>query len=80
MLTLSSCNFTTSTHDKPENKPVKLVLTTSMLSDKKDHVCGMTLQEGQIADTTTYNSKVYGFCAASCKADFIKDPEAMLNK
>lgn len=78
--TLSSCNFTSSTHEVANKEASKKILTTSILSDKKDHSCGMTLQEGQIADTTTYNGKVYGFCAAVCKEDFLNDPEATLNK
>lgn len=78
--TLSSCNFTSSTNEEANKEPSKKILTTSILSDKKDYSCGMTLQEGQIADTTSYNGKVYGFCAEVCKEDFLKDPEAALNK
>jgi YHS domain-containing protein len=51
-----------------------------MLDDTKDYSCGMTMQDGGIADTTLYNGKVYGFCATGCKEAFLKDPEALLKK
>ncbi len=79
-LAFMACNFTSSTHEEVKKEPTKKNLTTSILSDKKDYSCGMTLQDGQVADTTLYNGHVYGFCAAACKEDFLKDPEAMLQK
>jgi YHS domain-containing protein len=44
---------------------------------KKDLSCGMPITAG-ISDTAHYKSKLYGFCSAECKADFLKDPETHL--
>ena len=80
-MVLSACTFTSKTHEETSAKePSKAIINTSMLADTKDHSCGMTLQDGAIADTTLYNGKVYGFCATGCKEEFLKDPEAMLKK
>ncbi len=46
-------------------------------ASKKDVACGMMLSAG-ITDTAHYNGKIYGFCSAECKADFLKTPEAFL--
>lgn len=46
-------------------------------ASKKDLSCGMPISAG-LSDTTTYKGKLYGFCSAECKADFLKDPEAHL--
>ena len=46
-------------------------------ASKKDVACGMLLTAG-ITDTAHYNGKIYGFCSAECKADFLKTPEAFL--
>lgn len=76
VLVLASCNSkqteTTSTETTAEAKAPELKLAD--LSDKTDHVCGMELTEGGIADTAHLGDKVYGFCAAECKAEFVKDP------
>jgi YHS domain-containing protein len=44
----------------------------------KDLACGMPVSAG-IEDTLTYNGKLYGFCSASCKGEFLKNPTAYLN-
>ena len=44
---------------------------------KKDLPCGMPISAG-VSDTAQYKGKLYGFCSAECKADFLKDPEAHL--
>ena len=46
-------------------------------ASKKDLSCGMPISAG-LSDTATYKGKLYGFCSAECKADFLKDPEAHL--
>ena len=61
-----------------ESKGVNIKL--SQLATNKDLNCGMPLEEGAIADTTTYKDKVYGFCSPECKADFLKDPESKLSQ
>lgn len=60
----------------PPAAPVKLAdLTTDI-----DLVCGMTLEEGGIADTASYEGKVYGFCATGCKEAFLAKPQDYLAK
>ncbi len=61
-----------------ESKGVNIKL--SELATNKDLNCDMPLSEGAIADTATYQGKIYGFCSTECKADFMKDPEAHLAK
>jgi YHS domain-containing protein len=39
-----------------------------------DLVCKMSLEEG-ISDTVHYNEKIYGFCSADCKTQFVAAPE-----
>src|SRR5882724_3315657 len=46
-------------------------------ASKKDMSCGMPISAG-LSDTTIYKGKLYGFCSAECKEDFLKDPEAHL--
>lgn len=46
-------------------------------ASKKDLSCGMPVSAG-VADTVTYKGKLYGFCSAECKKDFLKDPEGHL--
>ena len=78
---LFSCTFTSKTHeDTGSTTSKKEMILLSSLSDSKDYSCGMTLHDGNIADSTTYNGKTYGFCAKGCKEEFLKDPEAALKK
>jgi YHS domain-containing protein len=74
-------NTTTETHalEKPaadtvvKAKPFAAVVFTS----QKDPVCKMPVRAG-IEDTAHYKGGVYGFCAAECKEEFLKDPELYL--
>jgi YHS domain-containing protein len=50
-------------------------LTRDMVDNKKDPSCGMPLTAG-LEDTVHYNGKVYGFCSAECKNQFLKNPAA----
>lgn len=83
-LFLASCNNQATkteegTHPAPpEVKTIELKL--SDLGSTKDNVCGMELEEGNIADTTTYEGKIYGFCASECKAEFVKEPAKYLSQ
>ena len=80
-----SCNQPTTV--APEKKmettmaPVKDTTINNLAkldyASKKDLSCGMPISAG-LSDTTTYKGKLYGFCSAECKADFLKDPEAHL--
>jgi len=49
-----------------------------LVDNKKDPICGMPVKAG-ISDTIHYKNKVYGFCAAECKAEFAKSPEQYLS-
>jgi YHS domain-containing protein len=53
-------------------------LDPSLLASANDPVCGMSIKDG-IGDTTTYKGKIYGFCSASCKEDFLKEPEKYIS-
>ena len=48
------------------------------LASNKDLVCGMVLEGQGIADTTSFEGNVYGFCATECKTEFLKDPKSNL--
>jgi len=41
----------------------------------KDPVCGMEVDEQKAAATSVYHGRTYHFCAAACKATFLKAPE-----
>jgi YHS domain-containing protein len=47
--------------------------------NKTDYSCGMPVSAG-VADTAHYKGKVYGFCSAECKAEFLSKPEEYLSK
>ena len=80
---LMSCNQTNKA--VPEKKmeamaakdSAKNNLANLEYASKKDLSCGMPISAG-LSDTATYKGKLYGFCSAACKADFLKDPEAHL--
>ena len=46
---------------------------------KRDPVCKMPVRAG-VEDTAHYKGGIYGFCAAECKADFLKEPELYLKE
>lgn len=46
-------------------------------ANTKDYICGMEVQ-ADWTDTCTYKGKTYAFCAASCKDEFLTDPEKYL--
>jgi YHS domain-containing protein len=79
-LALSSCNQK-SAAPKMEEKAAETKMVNiklDQLASKTDFNCNMTLEEGSIADTASYEGKVYGFCSSECKAEFMKDPKAHL--
>lgn len=82
VLSLSSCDRLMKGETKstaPEPKKV-LDIPISSLAIKNDPVCGMTMKKGEIADTANYQGKLYGFCGAGCKEEFIKNPGQYLNQ
>jgi len=81
ILALSACNQkveqkTDTGTAAPERKKMEVKLTD--LASAKDFVCGMPVEEGGIADTASYEGKLYGFCSAECKAEFAKNPSSYL--
>lgn len=46
-------------------------------ANKTDYICGMDVQ-ADWTDTCTYMGKTYAFCGASCKEEFLQDPEKYL--
>lgn len=83
ILTFLSCKET-----KPNSKTTTQPETTVTEEDKyknvkfdsdKDFICGMPVSAG-VSDTAHYKGKVYGFCAAECKAEFLKNPESYLTQ
>lgn len=82
-LALGACNHKAEAPkaDEKMSTDSKMVnIKVSQLASNKDPNCGMTLADDGIADTTTYQGKVYGFCSSECKADFLKNPDAALAK
>ncbi len=47
--------------------------------NEKDPICGMRTDQF-LKDTAIYQKKVYGFCHASCKAEFKKNPKKHLHQ
>ncbi len=39
-----------------------------------DPVCGMEVEHGEAAGTSTYDGSTYYFCSKSCKTEFDQDP------
>ncbi len=81
-LSLSSCNqkqeHTEAQVSSPEPAAQAPAVKLAELATTKDLICGMTLEEGGIADTILHDGKIYGFCASECKAEFAKNPTAYL--
>ena len=78
-IALVSCNNKATENKPAEQKEQKgMDIKVSQLASKIDYSCKMNLEDGSIADTASYQGKLYGFCSAECKADFMKDPEAHL--
>lgn len=51
--------------------------TAVQLANTTDPVCGMSI-DSTSTETAQYEGKTYGFCSASCKDDFLKDPAKYL--
>jgi len=82
-LTLAACNQKAAAPKADETMATdqkKVNIKLADLATNKDLNCEMPLSEGDIADTTTYQGKIYGFCSAECKTEFLKDPQAKLDK
>ena len=79
--TLASCTFTSKTGQEGGVGSLnKKSISLASLNSDKDPVCNMTLHDGEIADTMSYNQQVFGFCAPVCKQTFAADPLKYLVK
>jgi YHS domain-containing protein len=83
MLINTGCESTPSASTTPEKDTTMMgtsvasAYSVDMLSNQKDPSCGMPVSAG-ISDTAHYNKYVLGFCSSECKAEFMKNPTAML--
>lgn len=53
-------------------------ISPEMLGDKIDPICKMDMTKSKIADTLSYNGKLYAFCNPGCKEEFQANPEKYL--
>ncbi|MEO5944003.1 MAG: hypothetical protein ABIP30_06490 [Ferruginibacter sp.] len=75
ILVLAACN----NNNRPITENKLPVIDTAQtpkfanlqLTSKRDTSCGMPLRMEDVADTVVLKGKVYGFCSAECKADFV---------
>ena len=81
-LLLSSCDnmFKGETKSTAPAPKKTIDIPVASLAIKSDPVCGMTMKQGEIADTAIYQGKVYGFCGSGCKDEFVKAPNQYLNQ
>jgi len=81
LIVLVACNSNSGSKKELENKQpaidtLKAAKPTKKFSDiqfasKYDTSCGMPISAG-LEDTLIFKGKVYGFCSAECKAEFVK--------
>ena len=76
-IVFASCGQTSHTHNAGKEEKLKINLTVDQLDVKIDPVCQMTKFE--VADTMTYQGKLYGFCNTGCKDEFKAEPEKFLS-
>ena len=82
-----SCKETATKQESPAGhkdgmsiKPViKKDFGSTVFASKKDLSCGMPLTAG-LEDTAHYKGKIYGFCSAECKQDFIANAAIYVKK
>ncbi len=83
MLLNAGCESAPSAANPPEKDTTTKGTTAAssysvdMLNNQKDPSCGMPVSAG-VSDTAHYNNYVLGFCSSECKAEFMKNPTAML--
>ncbi len=46
----------------------------------KDPVCGMEVEEGKAAGSSTHKGKTYYFCSPGCKQEFDSNPAKYADK
>jgi YHS domain-containing protein len=66
-------------HDMQAKSAAVVLPAGQQLALDKDPVCQMSVTgEAKLADTLTYNGKLYGFCNPGCKEEFKKTPQQFL--
>lgn len=50
-----------------------------VVDNEIDPVCGMKTSE-HLSDTVHYEGKVYGFCSAMCKEEFLEEPTKYIHE
>lgn len=75
---LSSCGNSDSKQMATTKTKEAIIITPDKLAVKIDPVCQMSMENHPIADTLTYNGKLYGFCSDGCMNDFKANPEKFL--
>jgi YHS domain-containing protein len=71
-----ACN-TSEVKVEKQNTPTPPI--TSRFANTKDPNCSMDVTN-DYTDTLIHDGKVFGFCSASCKTAFEKNPAAMIDK
>ncbi|MFN8300383.1 MAG: hypothetical protein U0T75_14880 [Chitinophagales bacterium] len=76
LVALTACNNKPAETNTPEAsapapKSEFVDIKVAQLSTNVDPGCGMTVEDGSIADTATVDGKLYGFCSKECKADYL---------
>ncbi|ASK31582.1 ATPase P [Chryseobacterium sp. T16E-39] len=65
-------------HSKSMSTPTENLKNVKVVN-AEDPVCHMKTAD-YLKFTSTYKNKVYGFCSASCKDEFNKNPEKYVQK
>lgn len=81
---LLSVSFISCARETPKVKHSKSMMTPKenlkvKVVNAEDPVCHMKTAD-YLKFTATYKNKVYGFCSASCKDEFNKNPEKYVQK
>ena len=63
----------------PAEKGAAIKYDAATFATNIDPVCEMDISSG-VNDTAVYGGKVYGFCGAGCKEEFVKNPAAFVKK
>lgn len=77
-VSLYACGGTTSENNNMSSTKEGININPEMLTQVEDPICGMNMTQSKIADTLTYNGKLYAFCNTGCKEEFKANPEKYL--
>lgn len=73
-----ACQNSTNTTEQANDKPAEINAEVVQFANEKDPICGMSI-DSKTTEIAEYDGKKYGFCSASCKTDFLKDPAKYLS-